>query len=54
VIKDDLLEIAQAYADERRTEIVPDEGEINIEDLIADRGLRDHASATAATSSACR
>jgi DNA gyrase subunit A len=38
VIKEDLLEIRTAYADERRTKIVPDEGEINMEDLIADRG----------------
>ncbi len=38
VIKDDLQEIRKAYADERRTEIVPDEGEINMEDLIADKG----------------
>jgi len=38
VIKDDLLEMKKQYGDARRTEIVPDEGEINIEDLIADRG----------------
>jgi len=38
VIKEDLLEIRKSYADERRTKIVPDEGEINMEDLIADRG----------------
>ena len=38
VIKDDMREIRKAYADPRRTEIVPDEGEVNIEDLIADRG----------------
>jgi DNA gyrase subunit A len=38
VIKEDLLAIRAAYADERRTEIVPDEGEINMEDLIADKG----------------
>ena len=36
VIKDDLLEIRKLYADLRRTGIVPDEGEINMEDLIAD------------------
>ncbi len=36
VIKDDLLEIRKLYADLRRTDIVPDEGEINMEDLIAD------------------
>ncbi|HMO52180.1 MAG TPA: DNA gyrase subunit A [Kiritimatiellia bacterium] len=38
VMKEDLLEIRKAYADERRTEIVPDEGELNMEDLIADKG----------------
>jgi DNA gyrase subunit A len=38
VIRDDLLEMKKQYGDARRTEIVPDEGEINIEDLIADRG----------------
>ena len=38
VIKEDLSEIRKAYGDERRTKIVPDEGEINMEDLIADKG----------------
>ncbi|HOW98765.1 MAG TPA: DNA gyrase subunit A [Kiritimatiellia bacterium] len=38
VIKDDLLEMKKLYGDARRTDIVPDEGEIAIEDLIADRG----------------
>jgi DNA gyrase subunit A len=38
VMKDDLLEMRKKYADARRTDIVPDEGEINMEDLIADRG----------------
>ena len=37
LIKEDLLQIKADYGDERRTEIVPDEGEVNIEDLIADR-----------------
>ncbi|MGD9780854.1 MAG: DNA gyrase subunit A [Kiritimatiellia bacterium] len=36
VMKDDLREIRAAYADERRTDIVADPGEINIEDLVAD------------------
>jgi len=36
VMKDDLLEVRASYSDARRTEIVVDEGEINIEDLIAD------------------
>jgi DNA gyrase subunit A len=39
VIKEDLLELRKTYGSERRTEIVPDEGEINIEDLIADRNF---------------
>ena len=38
VIKADLLEIRKLYATARRTDIVPDEGEINMEDLIADAG----------------
>lgn len=38
VIKDDLALMKQQYGDERRTDIVPDEGEIAIEDLIADKG----------------
>ena len=38
VMKDDLLDIRKNYADERRTAIVPDEKELNIEDLIADQG----------------
>ena len=36
VIKDDLQEVKKNYGDERRTRIVPDEKEINVEDLIAD------------------
>ena len=39
VIKEDLLDLRKMYGSERRTEIVPDEGEINIEDLIADRSF---------------
>ncbi len=34
VIKDDLLDIKKTYGDERRTDIVPDEGEVRVEDLI--------------------
>ena len=37
-IRNDLLDLRRQHADERRTDIVPDEGEIAIEDLIADRG----------------
>ncbi len=36
VMKADLLEIRAAYSDERRTEVVADPAEINMEDLIAD------------------
>ncbi|MGD9613185.1 MAG: DNA gyrase subunit A, partial [Kiritimatiellia bacterium] len=36
VLKDDLREIRAAYADERRTDIVADPGEIDIKDLVAD------------------
>jgi DNA gyrase subunit A len=35
VIKEELLEIQQMYGDERRTEILPSEDEIDIEDMIA-------------------
>ncbi|MFH0880898.1 MAG: DNA gyrase subunit A, partial [Lentisphaerota bacterium] len=38
VMKEDLLELKKMYGDERRTDVVPDEGEIDIEDLIADQG----------------
>jgi len=36
VVKEELLEIKERYGDKRRTDIVADAGEINIEDLIAD------------------
>jgi DNA gyrase subunit A len=36
LIKQDLAELKAAYGDPRRTELVPLEGEVNIEDLIAD------------------
>ncbi|NLE11195.1 MAG: DNA gyrase subunit A [Actinobacteria bacterium] len=35
VIKEELLEIQQIYSDDRRTEILPSEDEIDIEDMIA-------------------
>jgi DNA gyrase subunit A len=35
VVKTELLEVKEKYCDARRTDIVADEGEINIEDLIA-------------------
>ncbi len=39
LIKDELREIADAYGDDRRTEIAFAEGEIDIEDLIADQQM---------------
>src|SRR3989440_5663971 len=39
LIKDELREISAAYGDERRTEITFAEGEIDIEDLIADQQM---------------
>ncbi|MDP2990522.1 MAG: DNA gyrase subunit A [Kiritimatiellota bacterium] len=38
ILKEDLLEIKKLYGDPRRSDIVPDEGEVAIEDLIADQG----------------
>ena len=39
VIKDELAEIRRLYNDDRRTDIVPDEGEIDLEDLIAEEQM---------------
>jgi DNA gyrase subunit A len=39
IIKQELQAIKQKYATPRRTDIVPDEGEISIEDLIANEGV---------------
>ncbi len=39
IIKDELLEIKNSYGDERRTEVVPDEGEFNPEDFYADEDM---------------
>jgi DNA gyrase subunit A len=39
LIKEELLEIAETYGDDRRTEIVLADGEIDIEDLIADQQM---------------
>jgi DNA gyrase subunit A len=36
IIKDELSEIKERYGDERRTEVVFEDGDINIEDIIAD------------------
>ncbi|HEX2239788.1 MAG TPA: DNA gyrase subunit A [Actinomycetota bacterium] len=39
LIAEEMKEIRQKFADERRTKLVPDEGEFDIEDLIADDDL---------------
>ena len=39
IIKTELKAIKEKYAGPRRTDLVPDEGEINIEDLIANEGV---------------
>ena len=39
IIAEELREIKAKFADERRTRLVPDEGEFDIEDLIADEDL---------------
>lgn len=36
IIKDELIKIKEKYGDERRTKIIPQTGDIDIEDLIAD------------------
>ncbi|SHK60002.1 DNA gyrase subunit A [Desulfatibacillum alkenivorans DSM 16219] len=39
IVRDELLEVRAEYADERRTEIVDDEGEITIEDMIVEEDM---------------
>ncbi len=39
IIREEIVEIRATYGDERRTEIVEDEGEIDLEDLIADEDM---------------
>ena len=39
IIRTEVLELKKKYADERRTEIVPDAGEISLEDLIQDEDM---------------
>ena len=39
IIADELREVKKKFGDDRRTRIVPDEGEFDIEDLIADEDL---------------
>ena len=42
IIKDELRDIREKYASPRLTQLVPDEGEINMEDLIANEGMHHH------------
>ena len=46
IIKDELGSIRETYAEERRSRIVPDEGDLSLEDLIADDELIITVSAT--------
>jgi len=39
ILKDELTEVSGAFGDERRTEIVADQGEFSIEDLIAEEDM---------------
>ncbi|MCK5138090.1 MAG: DNA gyrase subunit A [Bacteroidales bacterium] len=39
IIKEELLEVKEKYGDERRTEMVPDEGEFDPEDFYADEDM---------------
>ncbi|MBK8250391.1 MAG: DNA gyrase subunit A [Gemmatimonadetes bacterium] len=39
LMKDELLQVAETYGDDRRTEITSDEGEFTIEDLIAEEDM---------------
>lgn len=39
IIKEELIEVKETYGDERRTDVVPDEGEFNPEDFYADEDM---------------
>ncbi|MDA3952571.1 MAG: DNA gyrase subunit A [Bacteroidales bacterium] len=39
IIKDELIEVREAFGDERRSDIIPDEGEFNPEDFYADEDM---------------
>jgi DNA gyrase subunit A len=39
IIRDEVLDLKKKYGDERRTQIVPEEGEISLEDLIKDEDM---------------
>jgi DNA gyrase subunit A len=38
IVKKELLDVREKFGDDRRTEIIPDEGEIALEDMIKDEG----------------
>ena len=46
IIKEDLQEVRSSFAEERRSRIIPDEGDLSLEDLIADDELIITVSAT--------
>jgi DNA gyrase subunit A len=39
ILKEEMREVAKAYGDERRTEIIPDEADFSVEDLIAEEDM---------------
>ena len=39
ILKDEMVEIAKSYGDDRRTEILPDQDEFSVEDLIAEEDM---------------
>ena len=39
ILKDEMQEVAKAYGDDRRTEIIPDQSEFSVEDLIAEEDM---------------
>ena len=53
VIREDLMELRERYADPRRTAFCPTDGSFNEEDLIARKRMSWSRSLSAAMSSAC-
>ncbi len=39
ILKEEMREVAKAYGDDRRTEIIPDEADFSVEDLIAEEDM---------------
>jgi DNA gyrase subunit A len=39
ILKEEMVEVAKAYGDDRRTEIIPDQDEFSVEDLIAEEDM---------------